>query len=98
SSSLPMLSSPSSDTARTPGTTTLLPQPRNTCSAPAPRATVAEDTVAGVLDAAVERVHTGSHRRRATCDRTRAPGAGVRSADVGRTASCASCAFLLLVW
>ena len=51
-------------------------------------------SVAGTICEATVRFHTNSYRRRASSSRYFATEAGVRSADVGRMASCASCAFL----
>jgi hypothetical protein len=44
------------------------------------------------------RFQISSYRRRSSSLRKRETCAGVRSAEVGRTASCASCAFFDLVW
>ena len=97
SSSADLLSLPSSYTARKPANTTVVPLARNTCSLPADRSTLTVLSVAGIIWQATARRQINSYRRRSSSDKKRATCAGVRSAEVGRTASCASCAFLDLV-
>src|SRR3546814_3959568 len=64
------------------------------CSLPAARSTDTVLSVAGTICEATARFQTSSYRRRSSSLRKRATCAGVRSAEVGRTASWASCAFL----
>ncbi len=92
------MSLPSSYTARKPDTTTVVPLARNTCSLPADRSTLTVLSVAGIIWLATERFQINSYSLRSSSDRKRETWAGVRNAEVGRTASWASCAFLDLVW
>ena len=98
SSSLVLVSLPSSYTARKPGSTTVVP--RGAEAVLAAGGQVDADTVlsvAGTICEATARFQISSYRRRSSSLRKRATCAGVRSAEVGRTASCASCAFFDLV-
>src|SRR5687767_9182445 len=97
SSSAVLASLPSSYTARKPGSTTVVPLARKVWALPAARSTATVLSVAGTICEATARFHTSSYRRRSSSARNLATLAGVRSAEVGRIASCASCAFLDLV-
>ncbi len=97
SSSALLVSLPSSYTARKPGTTTVVPLARKLCALPAASSTLTVLSVAGIIWQATARFQISSYRRRSSSDRNLATCDGVRSAEVGRTASWASCAFLDLV-
>ena len=97
SSSALLVSLPSSYTARKPGNTTVVPLARKLCSLPAARSTDTVLSVAGTIWQATARFQISSYRRRPSSSRNRATWAGVRSAELGRMASWASCAFLALV-
>lgn len=61
------------------------------------RSTLVVLSMAGIIWEATARFHTSSYSRCSSLERYGATCVGVRSAEVGRTASCASCAFLDLV-
>ena len=74
-----------------------MPETRNECSLPAARSTLTVFIVAGTICEATARFQISSYRRRSSSGRYFATDAGVRSAELGRIASCASCAFFDLV-
>ncbi|MCY1451428.1 hypothetical protein D9M71_682950 [compost metagenome] len=66
SSSALLLSLPSSYTARKPGTTTVVPLARNTCSLPADRSTLTVLSVAGIIWLATARFQISSYNLRSS--------------------------------
>ena len=81
-----------------PGSTTVDPVARKALPAPQARSTATVSSVAGIIWQAMVRFQISSYRRRPSSSKCLATCAGVRSAEVGRIASCASCAFFDLVW
>ncbi len=101
SSSALFWSRPSSYTARKPGSITVVPLARNEASPPAMCGTANSTetvlSVAWIIWQATVRFQINSYSLRWSSLRNAATAFGVYIAEVGRIASCASCAFFDLV-